>query len=218
MAGTGSRENRAVIPYDSNSPVRASTSGLRPRCLTVPNYCGMWIAIHGLPVELDYESRPDDPAAWNYWTYGIETPQTSMWRTIYASMVRSVDFLATRPEVDVKRIMSSGGSQGGGLSLVLAGLDKTNQLCCTGSQRTVSFGLDCEVQAGLLAFRHECQTSRTIRETIPAYFELFRCSKLRSAHPVPGLCGSESAGHSDGQWKSDCGTHWHSAGTAGTNL
>ncbi|MDF1745160.1 MAG: acetylxylan esterase [Gimesia sp.] len=89
-----------------------------------PNYCGMWIAIHGLPVELDYESRPDDPAAWNYWTYGIETPQTSMWRTIYASMVRSVDFLATRPEVDVKRIMSSGGSQGGGLSLVLAGLDK----------------------------------------------------------------------------------------------
>lgn len=88
-----------------------------------PDYSGMWIAIHGLPVELDFESRPDDPAAWNYWTHGIESPKTSMWRTIYASMVRAVDFLCSRPEVDANRIMASGGSQGGGLTLVLAGLD-----------------------------------------------------------------------------------------------
>jgi cephalosporin-C deacetylase-like acetyl esterase len=88
-----------------------------------PNYCGMWIAIHGLPVELDYESRPDDPAAWNYWTNGIDNPQTSMWRTIYASLVRAVDFLSDRPEIDRDRIMASGGSQGGGLTMVLAGLD-----------------------------------------------------------------------------------------------
>ena len=88
------------------------------------NYCGMWIAVHGLPVEPDLESRPDDPAAWNYWTHGIESPRTSMWRTIYASMVRAVDFLATRPEVDTNRIMASGGSQGGGLTIVLAGLDQ----------------------------------------------------------------------------------------------
>jgi cephalosporin-C deacetylase-like acetyl esterase len=88
-----------------------------------PTYCGMWIAVHGLPVELDYESKPDDPAAWNYWTHGIDKPETSMWRTIYASMVRSVDFLCSRPEVDANRIMAAGGSQGGGLSMVLAGLD-----------------------------------------------------------------------------------------------
>jgi cephalosporin-C deacetylase-like acetyl esterase len=88
-----------------------------------PNYCGMWIAVHGLPVELDFESRPDDPAAWNYWTHGIDKPETSMWRTIYASMVRSVDFLSNRSEVDRSRIMAAGGSQGGGLTMVLAGLD-----------------------------------------------------------------------------------------------
>jgi cephalosporin-C deacetylase-like acetyl esterase len=85
--------------------------------------CGMWIAVHGLPVELDFDTRPDDPAAWNYWTHGIEKPETSMWRTIYASMVRAVDFLSSRPEVDGDRIMAAGGSQGGGLTMVLAGLD-----------------------------------------------------------------------------------------------
>lgn len=88
-----------------------------------PSYCGMWIAVHGLPVELDFESRPDDPAAWNYWTHGIDKPETSMWRTIYASMVRAVDFLSSRSEVDGSRIMAAGGSQGGGLTMVLAGLD-----------------------------------------------------------------------------------------------
>lgn len=88
-----------------------------------PTYCGMWIAVHGLPVELDFETTPDDPAAWNYWTHGIKNPETSMWRTIYASMVRAMDFLSSRAEVDANRIMASGGSQGGGLTMVLAGLD-----------------------------------------------------------------------------------------------
>jgi cephalosporin-C deacetylase-like acetyl esterase len=95
-----------------------------------PNLCGMWMAIHGLPVDFDpnpnanAKNPPQDPAAWNYWTHGIASPQTSVWRTIYASMVRGLDFLCSRDEVDPQRIMVAGGSQGGGLSLVLAGLDR----------------------------------------------------------------------------------------------
>ncbi len=104
------------------------SSGVYPRqALHVPhaaNYCGMWIAIHGLPVDYDPKNPPKDPAAWNYWTHGIDSPKTSMWRTIYASLVRGMDFLCSRKEVDPKRIMVSGGSQGGGLTMVLAGLDQ----------------------------------------------------------------------------------------------
>jgi len=84
----------------------------------------MWMAIHGLPVDFDPKNPPKDPAAWGYWTHGIASPKTSMWRTIYASLVRGVDFLWSREEVDPKRIMVAGGSQGGGLSMVLAGLDR----------------------------------------------------------------------------------------------
>ena len=103
------------------------SSGVYPRLADHvprgPDRCGMWMAIHGLPVDYERGKYPDDPAALNYWTHGIESPQTSMWRTIYASLVRGVDFLRSRPEVDAKRIMVSGGSQGGGLTMVLAGLD-----------------------------------------------------------------------------------------------
>ena len=104
------------------------SSGIYPRKANqVPhgeNYVGMWMAIHGLPVDYDPKNPPKDDAAWNYWTHGIESPQTSMWRVIYASLVRGVDFLCSREEVDLARIMVSGGSQGGGLTMVLAGLDK----------------------------------------------------------------------------------------------
>ena len=111
-------------------PVRfeVPSSGVYPRLAShVPHgadHCGMWMAIHGLPVDYDPKNPPKDPAAWGYWTYGIASPRTSMWRTIYASMVRGVDFLCSRPEVDPRRIMVAGGSQGGGLSMVLAGLDR----------------------------------------------------------------------------------------------
>ena len=104
------------------------SSGVYPRTAAqVPHgtdHVGMWMAIHGLPVDFDPKQPPEDPAAWNYWTHGIESRETSMWRVIYASLVRGVDFLCSRDEVDADRIMVSGGSQGGGLSMVLAGLDR----------------------------------------------------------------------------------------------
>ena len=43
--------------------------------------------------------------------------------------IRAVDFLASRPEVDSDRIAVWGGSQGGGLSLATAALDKRISFC-----------------------------------------------------------------------------------------
>ena len=109
---------RFEVPSSGVYPVTAARAGRSA------SYCGLWMSIHGLPVDLDPNMPRTDAAAWGYWTYGIESPKTSMWRTIYASLVRGVDFLCSRQEVDPKRIMVAGGSQGGGLSMVLAGLDR----------------------------------------------------------------------------------------------
>ncbi|MHB9130952.1 MAG: acetylxylan esterase [Armatimonadota bacterium] len=84
-------------------------------------YCTFNIAIHGFDLHLS-DMKPDDP--WRgYHTLGLSSPQTSAWRWIYASMVRCMDFLVSRPEVDAQRIGITGSSQGGGLATVLAGLD-----------------------------------------------------------------------------------------------
>jgi len=85
-------------------------------------YVAFSIAIHGFDLRLSDMPPGDDPRK-RYKTAGIESPRTARWRTIYASLVRGMDFLCSRQEVDPERISVSGSSQGGGLAIVLAGLD-----------------------------------------------------------------------------------------------
>ena len=54
---------------------------------------------------------------------GIETPESYIYREIVAHALRGLDFLAARPEVDANRLAVMGASQGGGVSLLVAGLD-----------------------------------------------------------------------------------------------
>jgi cephalosporin-C deacetylase len=60
----------------------------------------------------------------NPWWGPLDDRDTYVARAWYCNLVRAVDYLATRPDlVDMKRIVAKGGSQGGGFSLVLGGLE-----------------------------------------------------------------------------------------------
>lgn len=48
---------------------------------------------------------------------------------VYISLIRSIDLLTSLPEWDGKNVVVQGGSQGGGLSIVAAGLDPRVTLC-----------------------------------------------------------------------------------------
>lgn len=65
----------------------------------------------------------------NYWIRGLDDKAGYYYRGAYADCLRAVDFLATRSEIDQKRIAVTGGSQGGGLSLATAALDQRITLC-----------------------------------------------------------------------------------------
>jgi cephalosporin-C deacetylase len=54
---------------------------------------------------------------------GIETPETYIYREIVSHALRGLDVLAARREVDARRLAVMGASQGGGVSLLVAGLD-----------------------------------------------------------------------------------------------
>ena len=72
----------------------------------------------------DVSGMPQD-----YWLRGLDDKQGYYYQGAYADCVRAIDFLASRPEVDATRIAVTGGSQGGGLSLVTAALDQRISLC-----------------------------------------------------------------------------------------
>lgn len=73
------------------------------------------------------EDVPGEPA--DYWVRGLDDKEGYFYQGAYADCVRAVDFLASRPEVDKDRIAVAGGSQGGGLSLATAALDRRISLC-----------------------------------------------------------------------------------------
>ena len=83
-------------------------------------YVTLSIQVRGYGV--DQESYPEDNR--QYMTLGVENPETYIYREIVCHCLRAVDFLAARPEVDSGRLGAVGGSQGGGLSILTAGLDQ----------------------------------------------------------------------------------------------
>ena len=68
------------------------------------------------------DSAASGPQIPGFLTRGIEDPSTYYYRRLYTDAVRAVDAARTLPQVDVERIAVLGGSQGGALSLAVAGL------------------------------------------------------------------------------------------------
>jgi cephalosporin-C deacetylase len=58
-----------------------------------------------------------------YWFFNLDDKDRFYYKRVYLGCVRSIDFIFSLPQFDGKTLAVSGGSQGGGLSIVTAGLD-----------------------------------------------------------------------------------------------
>jgi cephalosporin-C deacetylase len=84
------------------------------------------IGIHGIPVNLDnqvYENLSYGALS-AYWTIRMNNRDAFYYKRVYLGCVRAVDFIFTLPEFNGTDIAVTGGSQGGALTIVTAGLDK----------------------------------------------------------------------------------------------
>ena len=111
--------------------------------LSVPNKSGKFPVIvvsNGFWVTATIPDRTDDYVVFNYnirgqgisteYTYtddlfvnGLTNKNTYYYRECYMDALRAVDFVCTRPEVDVNKIFAEGESQGGALTYAIAALD-----------------------------------------------------------------------------------------------
>ncbi|MBI5382391.1 MAG: acetylxylan esterase [Opitutae bacterium] len=103
--------------------VRAYTGD---REMAEKGFITLQIGIHGFPVNLPTEVYTSLAAgaleAYN--TIQLDQRDRYYYRRVYLGCVRANDFLVSRPNWDGKNLFVSGGSQGGQLSLVTAGLDQ----------------------------------------------------------------------------------------------
>jgi cephalosporin-C deacetylase len=84
------------------------------------------IGIHGIPVNLDPQVYMDlsGGALAGYNSIRMNDRNTHYYKRVYVGCVRAVDFIFTLPEFNGKDVAVTGGSQGGALTIVTAGLDK----------------------------------------------------------------------------------------------
>ena len=83
------------------------------------------IGIHGIPVNLDQSVYNNlmQGALSGYWTTNLDDKDKAYYKRVYLGCVRAVDFIETLECFNGEDIGVTGGSQGGALSIVTAGLD-----------------------------------------------------------------------------------------------
>ncbi len=83
------------------------------------------IGIHGIPVTMDPAIYADlgKTTLDGYPFFNLDDRDRYYYKRVYLGCVRSIDFLYSLPEFDGKTLAVTGGSQGGALSIVTAGLD-----------------------------------------------------------------------------------------------
>lgn len=98
--------------------------------------------IHGIRPNLDAETYKEISQAFgsgnnSYLVNGLEDKDSYYLKKVYLSCVRALDYLTTLPEWDKKNLIVQGGSQGGALALITAGLD-TRVTACAASHPALS--------------------------------------------------------------------------------
>ncbi|QIP14500.1 acetylxylan esterase [Spirosoma aureum] len=83
------------------------------------------VGIHGVPVTMNqivYDNLSRGALS-GYQAANLDDRDRYYYKRVYLGCVRAVDFLASMPQYDGQNLAVTGGSQGGALSIVTAGLD-----------------------------------------------------------------------------------------------
>jgi len=99
-------------------------AGYRPEPMPVEHarhgFVALDIQVHNQDVDLPKYEVPE----WEKVKADFNNPKTNNFYRIYLNCVQALNYLYSREDVDKDKIVAVGGSQGGRLSVVIAGLDK----------------------------------------------------------------------------------------------
>ncbi|MBP6065620.1 acetylxylan esterase [Bacteroides sp.] len=123
-----------VVLCPPGAGIKTIKEPLRRKYYPEEGFIRFEIEIHGLNPEMSSEAFREISAAFNgrengYLTNGLDSRDNYYMKRVYLACVRSIDLLTSLPEWDGKNVIVQGGSQGGALALVTAGLDKRVTAC-----------------------------------------------------------------------------------------
>ncbi len=123
-----------VVLTPPGAGIKTIKEPLRNKFYAENGFIRFEVEIHGLDPRLSADKFKEISSAFNdgnggYLANGLEDKNVYYMKHVYCGLVRCIDFLTSLPEWDGKNVAVQGGSQGGALSIVAAGLDKRVTQC-----------------------------------------------------------------------------------------
>lgn len=123
-----------VVLCPPGAGIKTIKEPLRHKYYAEHGFIRMEIEIHGLDPRLPKETFDDITKAFNgrengYLYNGLQDPDRYYMKRVYISLIRCLDLLTALPEWDGRNLIVQGGSQGGALAIVAAGLDRRVTQC-----------------------------------------------------------------------------------------
>ncbi|MDR1682316.1 MAG: acetylxylan esterase [Candidatus Symbiothrix sp.] len=89
-----------------------------PDANALPDFCEFVLSTRGQGIQKASNTYGD------WLVYGLENKENYYYRGAYMDLIRGIDFVASRPEIDAEKIVVEGGSQGGAFAMTACALDK----------------------------------------------------------------------------------------------
>lgn len=147
------------------------------------------VEIHGLDPRISSETFGEISRAFNdrnggYLANGLENKDIYYMKHVYVGLVRCIDFLTSLPEWDGKNVAVQGGSQGGALAIIAAGLD-SRVTQCVANHPALSDMAGYAAKGGTGGYPHFCRQPQVLSNkdclNTLAYFDVVNFARYVKA-------------------------------------
>lgn len=147
------------------------------------------VEIHGLDPRISSETFGEISRAFNdrnggYLANGLENKDIYYMKHVYVGLVRCIDFLTSLPEWDGKNVAVQGGSQGGALAIIAAGLD-SRVTQCVANHPALSDMAGYAAKGGTGGYPHFCRKPQILSNkdclNTLAYFDVVNFARYVKA-------------------------------------
>ncbi len=176
-----------VVLSPPGAGIKTIKEPLRHKYYAEEGFIRLEFEIHGLNPTMSEEQFKEISNAFNgkengYLTNGLDNKDNYYMKRVYLSCLRCIDLLTSLPEWDVKNVIVQGGSQGGALAMITAGLDKRVTACVVNHPALSDMAGYMAGRAGGYPhfFRTKGMDSKEKVETM-AYYDVVNFAKLIKA-------------------------------------
>lgn len=181
------KKNCPVVLCPPGAGIKTIKEPLRHKYYAEQGCIRLEMEIHGLNPTMTTEEFKEISTAFgnesNYLNINLDNKDNYYMKRVYMACVRAIDLLTSLPEWDGKNVIVQGGSQGGALAIVTAGLDERVTLCVANHPALSDMaGFKAERADGYPHFSRTLGMDTPEKIKTMSYYDVVNFARLVKAH------------------------------------